>query len=210
MTETLEVNKRDEIGKRRNRRLRDAGRLPAVLYGHGRTPANLSLCKEQFERILRRGTKVVDLLGAETGQALLHDVQWDTFQNEVLHVDLLRLEQGERVTVEIPLAVRGEAPGQRNGGLVELLIREVEIEVSPASIPDVLHLNVNHLELGQALPLSAIEDLPAGAVLKGDGARPAVHCVLPTARDEQDLVAGGPAEPELIGRRAAEEESSED
>jgi large subunit ribosomal protein L25 len=206
MSETLKVAPREQTGKLVNRRLRQSGQLPAVLYGHGKPSVSLSLSEDQFRATLRHGAKVVELTGAESGQALLQHVQWDTFQQSVLHVDLLRLEKGELVTVEVPLQVRGEAPGEHHGGVVELLVRSVEIEVSPAGVPEALHLNVNHLELNETLPLSAIEDLPAGARILGDSAQVAVQCVEPVAAPTEEgsgAAIGG--EPELIGRHGDDE-----
>src|SRR5436189_5414637 len=87
MAETLKVEKRKSFGKRNNERLRRAGRLPAVLYGHGEECVSLTLASDQFETSLRHGAKVVDLHGDAEGKALLQDVQWDVFYQQVLHVD---------------------------------------------------------------------------------------------------------------------------
>lgn len=202
MSETLQVADRPQLGKLSNRRLRGSGHVPAVLYGHGKDPLSLSVAADRLGAALRHGAKIVNLSGAASGQALLQDVQWDVFRQNVLHVDLLRVEAGDRVKVHVPLQLRGEAPGVNNGGVVELLMRDVEVEVAPASVPDVLHINVNHLELGHTLTLAAIEDLPAGATLIGDVGRAAVHCVLPTAGPEDATSIGSSAEPEVIGRAA--------
>ena len=115
----LHVEKRKSFGKRNNERLRRAGRLPAVLYGHGEEAVSLTLAADQFEASLRHGAKVVDLDGDASGKALLQDVQWDTFFQQVLHVDLLRVRAGEKVTIEVPIELRGESPGVRDGGIIE-------------------------------------------------------------------------------------------
>ena len=119
MAESLKVEKRKSFGKRNNDRLRRAGRLPAVLYGHGEESVSLTLAADQVEASLRHGAKVVDLNGDADGKALLQDVQWDTFYQHVLHVDLLRVHAGEKVTVEVPIELRGEAAGVREGGILE-------------------------------------------------------------------------------------------
>ena len=110
MSDQLRVETRKSLGKRNNERLRRSGRLPAVLYGHGEEVVNLSLAADQLEASLRHGAKVVDLDGAASGKALLQDVQWDTFFQQVLHVDLLRVRAGEKVHVDVPIELRGEAP----------------------------------------------------------------------------------------------------
>jgi large subunit ribosomal protein L25 len=209
MSETLQVARRDRTGKLYNRRLREAGQLPAVLYGHGKECVNLSIPRDQLDASLRHGAKVVNLSGGESGQALLQDIQWDTFQRSVLHVDLLRIEKGEKVTVEVPLQVRGEAPGEHNGGVVELMIFSVEIEAEVGDLPEVLHLNVNHLELGESLPLSAIEDLPPGATILGDVEQTAVQCLEPTEQPEEEAAELTGAEPEVIGEKDDREDESD-
>src|SRR5262245_55116686 len=128
MAETLRVENRKTSGKRNNVRLRRAGRTPAVLDGHGEEPVSLTLPADPLEASLRHGAKVVDLDGAASGKALLQDVQWDTFFHMVLHVDLLRVHAGERVTVEVPIELKGESPGVQNGGVLEQMIHSIEIE----------------------------------------------------------------------------------
>jgi large subunit ribosomal protein L25 len=205
MSEVLHVEQRTLLGKRNNQRLRKSGRLPAVLYGHGEQPTSLSVPADEFHATLRHGARVVDLKGAVEGQALLQDVQWDTFFQHVLHVDFLRVVAGEKVTVTVPVETRGEAPGSREGGLVEQLVHEVEVEVTPADVPDKLHLNINHLELGGELKVSDIEDLPPGARVLADNETVLVHCVARAELVEEELV-GGEVEPEVIGQKAREDE----
>lgn len=209
MAEVLQVETRKLFGKQNNRRLRSGGRLPAVLYGHGKEPVNLSLSEEQFNTSLRHGAKVVELAGAEQGQALLQEVQWDTFQQVVLHVDLLRVEQGDRVKVEIPLVLRGVAPGTNEGGVVEQLLRRVNMETSPASVPEQLHLSINGLELGGTLTVADIDDVPEDAKLQVEASHVCVQCVMPAVElEEEEAEVEGSSEPEVVGRKS-EDQSGE-
>lgn len=211
MSETLEVAVRETRGKLRNRRMRAGGQLPGILYGHGQEPISVTIPTDQMEATLRHGAKVVDLRGAADGQALLQDIQWDTYQQHVLHVDLLRVDASDRVEVEVPLALRGEAPGEREGGVVDILIHSLEIETSPGAIPDQLHLNVNKLHLGGELKVSDIEDLPAAAKVLLDSDTTLVECRLPVELPDEDEAAAGGEEPEVIGRKEEEEgETAED
>ena len=209
MADVLQVETRKLFGKQNNRRLRCGGRLPAVLYGHGKEPVNLSLSEEQFNTSLRHGAKVVELAGAEQGQALLQEIQWDTFQQMVLHVDLLRVEQGDRVKVEIPLVLRGVAPGTNEGGVVEQLLRRVDMETSPASVPEQLNLSINGLELGGTLTVADIDDVPEDAKLMIDASHACVHCVMPAVElEEEEAEVVGSSEPEIVGRKS-EDQSGE-
>lgn len=207
MSELLHVEQRKTIGKRNNVRLRRAGRLPAVLYGHGEDPISLTLAADEFEASLRHGAKVVDLDGAASGKALLQEVQWDTFLHHVLHVDLLRVRAGERVTVDVPIELRGEAPGARDGGVIEQMIHSIEIEVALDVIPDKLHLNINNLQIDGQLTAKDIEDLPEGAKITSDEDAMIVHCIMPQVEEEEaPAEEAAAAEPEVIAKGKAEEE----
>src|SRR5829696_3658519 len=147
MSDTLKAESRTTFGKRNNVRLRRAGRLPAVLYGHGEANVSLTLAADQVEASLRHGAKVVDLDGAASGKALLQNVQWDTFYHHVLHVDLLRVMAGEKVTIEVPIELRGEAPGVRDGGVIEQVVHSIEIECPLDVIPEKLHISIKNLQI---------------------------------------------------------------
>jgi large subunit ribosomal protein L25 len=209
MSDTLQVEKRDFTGKRRNHRLRLEGKLPGIIYGHGEEPISVIVPADQLRATIRHGHKVVDLQGAASGQALLQHVEWDVFQQHLIHVDLLRVDASERVTVEVPLLLRGEAPGEKEGGVVAHLVHQVEIETSPIAIPEALHININHLGLDQELTLADIMDMPAGATLVTEADTVAVTCEEPAPEVEEETAAAG-AEPEVIGRKAAEEEEAEE
>ncbi|HEX5470576.1 MAG TPA: 50S ribosomal protein L25 [Lacipirellulaceae bacterium] len=210
MAQVLRVESRKSLGKRNNARLRRAGKLPAVLYGHGENAVSLALAADQFEASLRHGARVVDLDGDATGKALLQDVQWDTFFQHVLHVDLLRVRAGEKVRVDVPIELRGEAAGVLEGGILEQIIHSIEIEVPLDVIPDKLHLNVKNLQIDGHLTAKDIIDLPAGATILSDEDEMIVHCV---KRAEEEVAAGeegAAAEPEVIGKAKEEEEEGEE
>ena len=206
MAEELNVKVRETRGKRNARRGRLAGSVPAVLYGHGKENISLAVPADELSAAIRRGSKLVELAGEVKDTALIREVQWDTFGIEILHVDLTRVSAGERVEMTVRVELRGEAPGTREGGIVEHLIHEVQIECPATSIPDRLRLNINALELGDVL-LASVLELPSGARLVGAEDAVVVQCVAPAVapEEEEGLVEGG-AEPEIIGRKAEEEE----
>jgi len=207
MSDVLEVSARESLGKLNSRRLRAEGIVPAVLYGHGEASVSLKLSADQLRASLRHGAHVVELKGAADGQALLQDIQWDVFQQHILHVDLLRVDAKERVKVVVPIVLRGSAPGENEGGVIVFLLHSIEIETSVASVPDKLHLSVNGLHMDGSLKAADIEDMPEGATVeKADAV--IVQCVAPAvdSDDEEEAVASG-AEPEVIGQKADEEGS---
>ncbi len=210
MSDVLNVAVRDTRGTAHARRQRRAGTIPAVLYGRGEKNVSLSLPSEEIEAAIRHGSHVVELKGAASTSALIRDVQWDTYGHDVLHVDLLRVSQDESVEVSVVVELRGEAPGAREGGIVELLVHELEIECKVAVIPDKLEININELRIGDEITVAQIA-LPPGAKLLTDPEAVAVQCTLPVVEEEEEeeAVPAGAPEPEVIGRKAGEEEAEE-
>lgn len=200
--EVLEVKIRDQFGKRRSRRMRQEGTVPATLYGHKKEPQSLSVSVEQISLIIRHGGHLVQLSGDIAERALLKEVQWDTWGKQVLHVDLTRVDAFEKIRVTLPLTFRGEAVGVKEGGVVEQLIHEVELECSATDIPDVLEVRISDLGIGGHIAVDAIE-LPAGVRILLPGDTPVVHC---TVKREVSLEeAAAAAEPEIIAKKKAEE-----
>ena len=148
MAEVLNVESRDLRGKRNSRRLRRAGAIPCVLYGHGEDVVSLAVRGEQISSALRHGSRLVELRGAVNGSAFIREMQWDAYGKEVLHVDFTRVSLDEKVEVTVLVELRGEAPGVKEGGVVELLQHEIELECPAGSIPEKLELNINHLHRG--------------------------------------------------------------
>src|SRR5512146_1908010 len=161
MLEKLNVEIRDARGKRNARRMRDAGQIPAVLYGHKQATLSLTISAEQIETALRHGSRVVDLAGALTEQAFIRELQWDTWGKQVLHVDLMRISAHEKVEVRVPVELRGESPGVKAGGVIEHHVHELDIECEATSIPEKVQVNINHLELDQTITIADLK-LPEG------------------------------------------------
>ena len=207
MSDSLEVVSRTATGTRESRRLRRQGMVPAVLYGHGEKCVDLAAKREAVEAVIRHGSRVVDLHGAVKESALIRELQWDTFGVEPIHIDLLRVNKSERVKVKVPVDLRGDAPGHRAGGIVNLVLHEVEIQCTPDQIPDKIHVHVGSLELGGVVKMHDL-DLPKGATAVTDGDEVVVTCTMAGVKAEE-AAAPGAAEPELIGRKAAEEGEGE-
>ena len=211
MTDQLKVELRESRGKHRTRRLRKSGSIPAVLYGHKEETVSLAVPTAAFEAAIRHGSRMVDLTGAVNESALISEVQWDTFGTEVLHVDFTRVRKDERVEAELPVELRGEAPGSREGGRVEQVVYEVLIECPAVDLPENLPLSINSLKLGESLTAAQIK-LPASAKLLTPADTVVVHCTHAVVEEEEEIAAPGEgAEPEVIGRKEeeGEEESSD-
>lgn len=155
----LEAEVRRKTGKEAARKLRAAGKIPAVLYGRGMEPVPLALDAKAVEAALHtaRGANVLlDVLIREDGAvrseiAMIAEVQRHLLRRHLLHVDLHRIRLEERVRIRVPVVLRGEAPGVREGGILEHLLREVEVEALPTDVPDQIVADVGALRVGDAL-----------------------------------------------------------
>lgn len=209
MSDVLKAEPRERVGKLHNRRLRAGGRIPAVLYGHGEGSVNLALSRDQLRVALRHNARLVELKGAAKGQALLQELQWDAFGRELLHVDLLRVQAGDVVSVEVPIDLKGEAPGEREGGIVNIVLHEIEVEAPPDALPERLHVDVSELELGGSLTTEKIIDLPEKAKLLVEPDTVLVTCEAPVEEPEEEAAVAEPGEPEMVGRGEQEEGEEE-
>lgn len=210
MSEELRVEVRQSRGKRNARRMRCDGVIPAVLYGHGQEAVALSVPAEAIEAAVRHGSHVVELAGAVKQSALIREMQWDVWGKEILHVDFARVSADETVEVVLAIELRGEAPGIREGGVVEQLLHEIEIECKATAIPEKLVANVNKLKLGDSITIGDLA-LPEDATCEADPTTVVIHCVMPTeAPAEEEAVEPGEGEPEVIGGRKEEEEGDEE
>lgn len=203
MSDTVEVSLRSGKGSRESRRLRKSGHVPAILYGHGEKCVDLSASREAVEAAVRHGSRVVNLTGAVKTAALVRELQWDTYGVQPIHVDFLRVNASEHIRVKVPVHLKGECPGQRAGGIVNLVLHEVDLDCTADHVPEFVYANVAHLELGHAIKVRDLE-LLHGAKPAGNADDTVVTCALPGKKLEEVGPSAG-AEPEVIGRKAAEE-----
>jgi large subunit ribosomal protein L25 len=209
MAHVLPVETRETHGKRRNRRLRHSGRIPAVLYGHGLENISLAVSAEELADMIRHGSRLVSLTGAVNESAFIRDLQWNTWGTHIVHVDFTRISEHEIVEVRVVVELRGEAPGVREGGVVNQHIHEVDLACPASSIPEKLQVNINHLELDQTVTLANLV-LPEGSkLLEADMEAIVVDCVVPAELPEEGSAEAVPGEPEVIGAKEKEEEEDE-
>lgn len=195
---------RKDQGKRRNRRLRETGQIPAILYGHGLENVCLAIDSKDVGNLVRKGSHFVELRGAVTEHALISDVQWDQIGVEVLHVDLTRVDLTETVDLELPVDMRGQAVGTTAGGVINQITHMVRVRGAVNVMPDRLEIRINNLEVGQTLKADSIT-LPAGVTLISPTDEVIVECHIPIVVEEEPVAAEVPAEPEVIGRKEVEE-----
>jgi large subunit ribosomal protein L25 len=170
MEARLEAETRDSFGKNQARRLRVQGQIPAVLYGGvtGLTspPAtNLSVDPKTLSRILHSESGVNTLIGLKVGdeevKVLVREYQLDPVTHKMLHVDFYRIAMDKKLTVTVPILLKGEPKGvKQQGGLLDFVHREIQIECLPADIPEHIEVDVTELMLGQSIRLREIANDP--------------------------------------------------
>ncbi len=206
MAEVLQVEVRETRGKRNARRLRQEGKIPAVLYGHGEDNVSLSVPADVIEAAVQHGSRVVTLSGAVEETAFIRELQWDVWSRHVQHVDFTRVSADETVEVNLVIELRGEAPGVKEGGVVEQLLHELHLECPVTSLPEKISISINNLGLEESIKVSDLE-LPQNSRFLGDPSVMVVHCITPLEAPEEE--AAGEGEPEVIDGRKEEEEESQ-
>ncbi len=169
---------------------------------------SLAVSSDAVDAVVRRGARVVKLTGAVSESAFIRECQWDTWGTRVMHVDFTRISAHEKVEVEVSVELRGESPGLKAGGTVQHLVHELEVECEAMSIPEKFSVNINHLELDQSITVADLE-LSDGVAVLAPPETVIVQCILVAEAAEEAVAEGAEAEPELIGRKKAEEEEAE-
>ena len=200
MAEELKVEVRQSRGKRNNRRLRKAGHIPGVLYGHGEENISLTVPGDALDTLVMRGNRLVALTGGVDESAFIREVQWDTWGSHVMHVDFTRVSEHEKVEVRVAVEIRGEAPGLREGGVLDHSVHEVQISCPAGSIPERISVSVNNLKLHDSITIADLE-LPEGATVLGDHAAMVVQCIVPLEMPEEGAEEAEPGEPTVIGAK---------
>lgn len=209
---------RNETGKGVARRLRAAGALPAVLYGSGKEARWLQIDEHSFEQILLHHTGeslIVDLTidGGDPLKVLLKEVQHHPLTGSPLHADFVEVSMTEKFTVSVPVVLVGEAPGIELGGVLDQLVRDVEIECLPTDLVEEIEVDVSGLNIGDSLQVGDIVVGPELTIVTAPDI--AVATVVPPRVEEEEAEEEGEAaeegaEPEVIGDagKAGEEEGT--
>ena len=184
MSESLNVQIREQTGSLRVKRMRQGGNIPAMLYGHGEENVMLSVSAKELGRIINHGTHIVELKGGANESALIKEVQWDAFGIDVVHVDFARVNPNEKVAVTLPLAFKGDAIGTRQGGEIHFHQQELSILCPAIAVIDKIEVKISSLDVGQALSAADIV-LPEGAELDEAGTTPIVSCAEKAKDDDE-------------------------
>ena len=197
----IEAEPRTEFGKGASRRTRRAGRVPAVMYGHGAQTRHLTLPSHELMLALKTPNVLIRLEGlpGPAGLALPKSVQRDPIKGFIEHVDLLEVRHGEKVTVEIPVRVTGDV---FPGGLLDQQMVQISVEAEATNLPDGVDVDVAGMEIGTAVHAEDLR-LPAGSTLAGDPEALVLHVLAAPTAEQIEAELGLPEAEEAEGAEAA-------
>lgn len=204
---TVTAEPRQAFGSARSRKLRYAGIVPAVVYGRALQPQALQLQAKEAAHLVRQGQRLVDLTTpAGTQKVFIRHVQYNPTGDAILHIDFNQIAMDEMLTLEVAVEVTGKPVGvTAEGGVLDVYVKHVAVRCLPNAIPEKLVVDVSRLQLNQNL---LVRDLPVppgvtiaatGDVVVASVHPPRVEELAPAAAEP------GPAEPEVIGKKPAEE-----
>ena len=201
----IDAKPRSELGSRANKRLRDKGLVPGVVYGHKEAVVPVTLPKKELVTHIVKGAHLFELgVEGKSETVLIKEVQYDHLGSEVLHVDFARVSLDETVDITVPLELKGEPKGAEEGGVLQQIISALEVTCLVTDIPDIIRHNVSEMALNDVLHIRDIK-LPEGVKCKQDE-----DLIVATVKEIQEevvaaVVEEGAAEPEVIGRKPDEE-----
>jgi len=211
---SLNGQKRERVGKGGARKARAAGLIPGVVYGHGDDPIAVQISARDFQLALRQhkgGNAIVSLaLGGSSVNALIREVQYDPIDHKVLHLDFHHISLDEAVEVKVTIHLTGLPTGVKDGGgILEHIVREVEVRCLPTAIPSALDIDVTHLNVGDSVHVRDIVAQDLTVLTDPDTTIATV--VPPTVIEEKPAEEGvaataEAAEPEVIAKGKKDEE----
>ncbi len=212
-TPKLNVQSRSAAGSRAARRLRRSGRVPGVVYGGGGEAVGFDADARELRMALAGSGAVLDLSidGSKATPVVLKEAQRNPLHGETTHVDLLRVRLDEEINATVPLELTGveDAPGVKEGGVLEQITRELNVQALPTAIPESIVHAIGEMQIGETIQLSAVS-APEGVTFLDDPDETVVATLSPPrlqaqAEEEEAME----AETELVGEAGAEEEGEE-
>jgi large subunit ribosomal protein L25 len=217
----LSAQPRQGAGKGEARKLRAAGRIPAVLYGHGSEARAIAIDARELTHILHTGAGanvLVDLhFDGENHLAMPREIQRDAVRGSIFHIDFLEVRRDEKIAVDVPVRIVGESVGVKAGGVIEHHLWDLHLECLPGEVPEAIDVDVTPLEVGQSVRVADVP-VPDGVTVLTHADETILSVVIPQARvteeeeaaeAEAEAVEGEAAEAEAEGATAQEAEAAE-
>jgi large subunit ribosomal protein L25 len=202
-----------ELSKRLGvKKVRSAGRIPAVIYGRHNKPQNLEVSSKDLEKVIHTAHSEILLvdLAVDKGKrlALVRDIQHHPLSGKMLHVDFQEVAENEKVTALVPVETVGEAEGVKTGGgVLEHVLFKLKVRATPKDLPDAIHVDVTKLAVGQSIHIGEIQ-APPGVEIIGKKEAPVVAVAAPVTEAQEvaatEAAAGTAAQPEMIKEKKEE------
>ena len=208
----LKAEIRKSVGTKSSAALRNCGKIPATIYGHGQDAVSVALSTHGLTEGLRHGHRVVEIdMDGKKETVLLKSIQYDHLGRYIIHADLMRVNVREKVTVEIAIEAKGVAAGIQQGGIVSGHADKIEVECAVNNIPESIVVSVKELGIGGSIHAGDVE-MPAGVKLVSDPQMLLFSCQeLRVKAVEEEAVEGEePKAPDIIAKGKKEEESAEE
>jgi large subunit ribosomal protein L25 len=211
----IEVERRDPGGKNVNRRLRRSGKIPAVMYGRGKEPIPVAVAPENVKDVLysdsgRNTIFTVSVDGGQKTNAMVKDYQLDPVRGNLIHTDFLEIAMDRLLELSVNVEIVGESEGvKRDGGLMDIVTRSIQVECLPADIPDSIKVDVAHLMINDYI---RVKNLPANPKVKIlSDPEIVIVTIVPPVKEEVVAVEAPTetAEPEVIKKGKTVEEGAE-
>ncbi|MEN9979220.1 MAG: 50S ribosomal protein L25 [candidate division WOR-3 bacterium] len=213
----IKASIRTETGKSRIRKLRRTGMLPAVMYGHGDPSLMLSLSAHEFMMLLKElkgHAPIVDVVidGQGTTRCVIKTIQRNPIDGSFLHVDFQKVHLHEKITMNVPVILHGTAEGVKQGGMLELLLREIPVRATIDRIPEHIDIDITHLKMGHSIHISDLKYPEIEFALPPESAIVTILTPrkLAAAAEATTPQPEAPAEPEVIKEKKKEETGSEE
>jgi large subunit ribosomal protein L25 len=215
----IQAESREELGNGPGRRLRANGRIPAVVYGLGRPNVAVSVDTRELDHLVHEsGEHAMIALqvgdGGEVEHVLLRETQRDPITDRLIHADFFRIDPSKPVEIEVPIRAQGVAVGQKTGGVLEQLLRTIEIRCLPSDMPAFLEFDVTDIAVGHSLHVGDIS-VSGDLVVLTPPDTALFTVVAPRALEEEEEEAEAAegeeiTEPELVGKEEEEEEGEDE
>lgn len=210
MTVKLKAVRRDDLSKSNTNQLRKEGSVPAVVYGNKKDPFTIAVNSIELLKTVRdEGRNAIITLDVEQGEAvdvMLHEYQVDPIKEQLIHADFYVVDMSQEMDVSVTIVLEGEAPGTKEGGVLQQPLYELLVRAKPADIPEVIKIDVSELAIGDAIAVADLKDAEKYEVLDD----PDTTIVTVTAPDvEEDLEPSEEdenVEPELVDQKGEKEE----
>ena len=213
-TVPLNASLREGIGKQKAKKLRAAKRIPAVVYGHGIKVPSVEVSQDDFLKVIhtKAGENVIIQLNVDGFKkfektVVIKEIQINPTTDAIQHVDFNAISLTEKIKVKVPLHVKGEAPGVKEGGILDVVHHEIEVECLPTSIPERIDADVSNLKIGDTIHLRDLT-FPSGVTPQFMAEEVIVTVHAPKAEEVAEPVEGA-IEPEVIGKKKEEGEEEE-